>query len=199
LFPDLSERIETPDTVEEGSVLPIGPLMIEHRLIERMIRVVEKRSRKAEVERKIDPVFIDELTDFIRHYADECHHGKEEDILFRELDKKPLSHDHRRIMEELLQEHARGREILGRVEDGNARYRNGAEGALDSILKGLKELLDLYPNHIEKEDKRFFIPAMDYFEVEEKERMLKEEYAFDQTLFHRKYQEVVKKAEEDTT
>jgi len=41
---------------------------------------------------------------FIRFYADRTHHDKE-DILFRELDKRSLSDNDRRNMNELVEEH----------------------------------------------------------------------------------------------
>ena len=65
-----------------------GPLMIEHRLIERMLKLVNKVLIKIEKQETVDPVFVDTVVDFIRTYADRTHHGKEEDILFRELKKK---------------------------------------------------------------------------------------------------------------
>jgi len=86
-------------------MMPIGPLMIEHRLIERMIEVMKRQLQRWETEGKADSSFIETAVDFIRTYADRCHHGKEEDILFRDLSKKPVSSDHRRIMEELREEH----------------------------------------------------------------------------------------------
>ncbi len=69
-------------------MMPIGPLMIEHTLIERMIAIAKMGPGRLENERKADPAFIDDVVDFVRSYADRCHHGKEEDILFRELAKK---------------------------------------------------------------------------------------------------------------
>jgi hypothetical protein len=59
-----------------------APLMIEHRLIERMIGIIKRILSQIEKEEKIDPVFVDTTVDFIRTYADRTHHGKEEDILF---------------------------------------------------------------------------------------------------------------------
>ena len=67
--------------------------MIEHRLIERMISLMAKERDRMEASKKADPSFIDTIVDFIRTYADHCHHGKEENILFRELTKKDLSRD----------------------------------------------------------------------------------------------------------
>ena len=83
-------------------VMPIGPLMIEHRLIERMIDVVREELKIVENKNKLDPDFVDRTVDFIRTYADRCHHGKEEDILFRELGGKKLTEKHRHTMEELV-------------------------------------------------------------------------------------------------
>ena len=68
---------------------PIGALMIEHRLIERMIELMRLERESMSKHAKADTHFIEHAVDFIRTYADKCHHGKEEDILFRQLmDKK---------------------------------------------------------------------------------------------------------------
>jgi hypothetical protein len=48
-------------------------------------------------------------------------------------------------------------------------------------------LLHFYPNHIEKEDKRFFHPVMDYFTRKEMDAMLEEYDAFEKELLHEKY------------
>ena len=72
-------------------MLPIGTLMMEHRLIERMIIIIKDELKVIQEEKKVNPIFIDNIVDFLRTYADQTHHGKEEDILFRELKKKNLS------------------------------------------------------------------------------------------------------------
>jgi hemerythrin-like domain-containing protein len=65
-----------------------APLMIEHRLIERMIRLISSRLSAIQKENKVDTIFIDKTVDFIRTYAERTHHGKEEDILFLNLKQK---------------------------------------------------------------------------------------------------------------
>ena len=72
-------------------MMPIGPLMIEHRLIERMIALLKKESARIRSTGQVNVEFILSAVDFIRTYADHCHHGKEENILFRDLKKKKLS------------------------------------------------------------------------------------------------------------
>jgi hemerythrin-like domain-containing protein len=176
-------------------MLPIGPLMIEHRLIERMISIIRKELGRMKTANQAEPVFIDTIVDFIRTYADHCHHGKEENILFRELKKKDLSAEHKSIVVELTEEHLWGRKTTGRLAEANKRYSKGDIEALPILIECMSLLVDFYPKHIEKEDKHFFLPVMSYFNQEEKESMLKEGFLFDQTLIHEKYEEVVKLAE----
>jgi hemerythrin-like domain-containing protein len=185
---------------KEGSkMMPIGPLMIEHRLIERMIDVMKEEFLLIEREKKADPEFIEMAVDFIRTYADRCHHGKEEDILFRDLGVKKLTDKQKRTMEELVEEHKWGRRVTTRLVEANTRYVQGNKEALSAIMDCIKALIEFYPKHIEKEDKHFFIPCMDYFTEAEKEAMLKEEWEFDQSLIHEKYRNMVMAAEKILT
>jgi hemerythrin-like domain-containing protein len=172
-------------------MMPIAPLMIEHRLIERMIDVMKEELLLIEKEKKIDPEFIEMAVDFIRTYADRCHHGKEEDILFRDLGGKKLTDEHRRMMEELVEEHRWARKVTGRLVEANTRYVQGNKEALSAITDCVKSLVEFYSKHIEKEDKHFFIPCMEYFSDAEREAMLKEEWEFDKSLIHEKYRNIV--------
>ena len=172
-------------------MLPIGPLMIEHRLIEKMITVMQKKVETWKQEERIDPEFIDVAVDFIRVYTDKCHHGKEEDILFRDLNKKNLSDEHKHIMEELVEEHQQGRKTVAEMVEAKEQFMLGNKGMLPVILKCMKFMTDFYPKHIEKEDKKFFLPCMNYFTPEEKDSMLKEGWEYDKNLIHQIYKEKV--------
>ena len=168
-----------------------GPLMIEHRLIEEMISLIKDTFAQIKSTKKVDPIVVDTMVDFIRVYADRTHHGKEEDILFRDLKKKPLSEEDSRVMNELIQEHVFGRQTTKALVDANNRYRNGDHSALDKIADNLQVLVDFYPKHIDKEDKVFFPASRAYFTDEEDQAMLKEFFEFDQKMIHEKYMSVV--------
>ena len=167
-----------------------GPLMIEHRLIERMISVIKDVVEEIESKHKVDPVFVDTAVDFIRVYADQTHHGKEEDILFRNLKKKSLSAEDQRLMNELIEDHVFGRQTTKALVEANTRYRNGDDTALTDISDKLKTLIDFYPKHIEKEDKVFFPASRNYFTDEEDQAMLAEFWEFDRKMIHEKYKSV---------
>jgi hemerythrin-like domain-containing protein len=180
-------------------MMPIGPLMIEHRLIERMIDVMQEQLSVFEKEKKLDSEFLEVAVDFIRTYADRCHHGKEEDILFRELGIKQLKDEHRRTMEELVEQHRWGRKMTTRLVEANKRYMQGDRDAISTVTECVRSLIQFYPKHIEKEDKHFFIPCMDYFSEAEQQAILKEEWEFDRTLIHEKYRNMVITAEKELT
>lgn len=173
-----------------------GPLMIEHRLIERMIILIEKKLTQIETINQVDPLFIDAVVDFIRIYADRTHHGKEEDILFRKLANKQMSDQDIHIMDELVDEHVIGRKVTKELVEANAQYRVGEKTALAVIVSKLKRLVDFYPKHIEKEDKVFFPAYMQYLSDEEDQLMLKEFYEFDREMIHEKYKFVLQNLEE---
>jgi hemerythrin-like domain-containing protein len=146
--------------------------MVEHRLIERMIDLIKAALGQIKSENKVDPVFVDTAVDFIRMYADRTHHGKEEDILFRELGGKNLSDEDRQVMTELIEEHVFGRNTTMALVDANNRYRGSDASALADIAGELETLVDFYPTHIEKEDKVFFPASRTYFTDEEDQAML---------------------------
>jgi hemerythrin-like domain-containing protein len=171
-------------------MLPIGPLMKEHRLIEKIVPILENELDKLKTE-KPNPIFIEKVVDFFRIYADRTHHGKEEDILFKELENKDLNKDHKKTMNQLIEEHKEARDMVGGLLQAKDRYMNGEKQALQDIISLISKLTIFYPKHIEKEDEHFFIPVMDYFTEEEKDNMLQRFHDFDEQMIHEKYNKVI--------
>ena len=174
---------------------PIGPLMIEHRLIERMVKLLATELGNIKKTSNVNTSLITAGVDLFRTYADRTHHGKEEEILFRELTKKQLSAEDNKMMQRLIQEHIWARQAVIKLSAANGRYIEGAADTLKDIIYEVEKLVKFYPIHIEKEDKNFFIPAMDYFSREEQSAMLDEFWVFDRNMIHEKYQKIVEENE----
>jgi hemerythrin-like domain-containing protein len=174
---------------------PIGPLMIEHRLIERMVELLDAELGNIEKTSDLNTEFIYVGVDFFRTYADRTHHGKEEQILFRELSQKKLSTADNEKMERLIQEHIWARDAVGRLYAANGEFLKGNRDVIKVITYELGKLVKFYPMHIEKEDKHFFIPAMDYFSIKEQDAMLNEFWEFDKIMIHEKYKRIVEEYE----
>ncbi len=172
-------------------MLPVGPLMIEHRLIERMILLIGAEAARIKKEKDADPAFIDTAVDFVKSYADKLHHGKEEDILFRQLASKSLSPDHSKMLKNLLDEHVIGRKTTAELVAAKERYVKGDLSAVNDIIAKMEKLADMYPKHIEKEDKHFFLEVMKYFDKKELDAMLQESNDFDRNFMNRRYGDIV--------
>lgn len=156
--------------------------MREHRVIESMVTLMSRESSMIKDTDKVDPILINVIIMFLRTYADRFHHGKEEEILFRDLRKKELLPEHDKMLNDLLEEHAYARKIVGDMESANKRYVQGQTDASKDVVKFLDNLIELYPIHIQKEDKQFFIPAMEYFSKQELDDMFNEFLAFDRKM-----------------
>ena len=174
---------------------PIGLLMREHRLIERLIKLLEKELNNIKKTKKVNSDFIQTSVDFFRTYADRTHHGKEEDILFRDLKKKNITSNLKNIIKRLEQDHQLARKIVTDLLNQNNNYIQGKSNSIKEITNNLEKLVTLYPVHIETEDKEFFYPSMDYFTVEEQQKMLQEFYDFDKKMIHEKYLQIIEKQE----
>ena len=57
-------------------------LIDEHRVIERVLAVLEKAADRLEVDQGVQADYFLNAAEFIKGFADGCHHRKEEGVLF---------------------------------------------------------------------------------------------------------------------
>lgn len=176
-------------------MLSVDVLISEHVLIMRLVDLIRKEAEQIAKTNVVKPNKIMQVTVFLQVYADKYHHGKEEGILFRALSQKKLSEADHDLMTELMMEHAHARKTISGLKIANENYINGKTDALPDVLQLLTTLAELYPRHIEKEDKQFFYQVMKYFTQEEKDDMLKKSELFDQNFTNKYYGQVVKALE----
>src|SRR3990170_5167319 len=129
------------------SLLPIDALMQEHRLIERMISQMRKELARMEEKNDVNSKFVDATVDFIKVYADRCHHGKEEGVLFRELSSKQMSREHAALMRDLIEEHVYARKTTGNLAKAKESYVNGNRDSWKDVYKLMNDLVEFYPMH----------------------------------------------------
>jgi rubredoxin/hemerythrin-like domain-containing protein len=168
--------------------------MKEHRLIEQFVSGAQLELAREKAQKTVNFVFLETAIDFFRTYADRCHHGKEENILFRELENRQISPELLKIMHELISEHVYARKVVGELASAKAEFALGKEGSLQTTIASLQKLVEFYPMHIAKEDKSFFYPAMSIFTEEEQQKIMQHFWEFDRQLIHDKYEEIVKSA-----
>ena len=173
----------------------IGALMREHRVIERIIPLLKNEFQKIKSGSEPDISFIDSAIEFIRTYADAVHHGKEEDILFRKLESKPISDAFKAVMNDLIADHKLSRQHIVELVKSRNEYEKGNYKAINDISNAMQKLIEIYPPHIAKEDKQFFFPSLEYFSREERIELIREGEEFDRQIIHRKYLQLIEELE----
>ena len=103
----------------------------EHRVIERVLAVVEKLAA-APVEGRLDS--WKQALDFIRHFADGCHHLKEEKVLFPAMEEHGIPRDGGPIGM-MLMEHEEGRGYVRTMMAALTLAEARNEAAKDTLLR----------------------------------------------------------------
>ncbi|MGC8874196.1 MAG: hemerythrin domain-containing protein [Chloroflexia bacterium] len=130
---------------------PTEELMTEHRAIERMLRILGRIAGHLEAGRATDPADLEAIVQFIRVFADRCHHGKEEDLLFRAMEAAGVPRQGGPIGV-MLAEHTLGREYVQGMADAIGPYAAGDTGAGARFAENARGYIALLSQHIAKED-----------------------------------------------
>jgi len=144
----------------------IDTLMHEHRVIERVLAALETAARSTAQGGPIDRSRIAQFADFFANFADTCHHGKEEDILFARMVEAGFPREQGPIAV-MLADHGAGRQHVGAL-----RALGEAPGPLTSddreaFVRHAREYVAMLSHHILKEDRVLYpialqaIPAAD--------------------------------------
>ncbi len=131
---------------------PIEQLMAEHRVIEDVLDALE--SYVARLDDGADPADLARFVTFLRAFADGCHHGKEEDILFVTLVQQGFPRDSGPVAM-MLWEHEEGRRHVGALLDlAERRGRSQPWTAEDrlALASHSRAYAALLRAHILKED-----------------------------------------------
>jgi hemerythrin-like domain-containing protein len=130
---------------------PTQELSAEHQAILLMIRILEKMSDRLEAGEKVAPVHLEKAVDFIKVFADKCHHGKEEDLLFPAMEKAgiPRSGGPLGVM---LSEHVEGRGYVRAMAEALAGIKKGDRRAGGQFAENARNYGALLSRHIFKED-----------------------------------------------
>lgn len=122
---------------------PTDVLRTEHRLIERALEVLDHLSATGRERNRLDLPAARDLLDFLRTFADSCHHRKEEEILFPALERRVPGFGPAIVMRH---EHVEGRAAVAgmveAVEQNDPSAFALQASAYATLLRG----------HIQKED-----------------------------------------------
>lgn len=139
----------------------------EHRVIERVLDALQSAAQTVEAGGEISPTFFIEATDFIRGFADGCHHRKEEGVLFKMMADNGMPVQGGPVGA-MLYEHELGRQYTRGLRSAAEQWRAGDASARQRVVENALGYVHLLRQHIVKEDTILFpmadraIPFVDH-------------------------------------
>lgn len=123
----------------------------EHDAILRMLEVTEQVARLLEHSRPVRANILSDLLEFFQGFADRCHHGKEEDLLFPLLEQKGLPGEGGPTGV-MRHEHEQGRALVQQMKEAAAAHARGVPGAGQEWAAAARDYAALLRRHIDKEN-----------------------------------------------
>ncbi len=136
-------------------MLPTEELKQEHQGILLMLRILDKVAANLESGEKGDLEHLEQIVEFFRVFADRCHHGKEEDLLFPAMEKRGIPKEGGPIGV-MLMDHEEGRGYIRGMANALVKHKAGDSTALKEFAWNARGYIDLLTQHISKEDQVLF-------------------------------------------
>jgi hemerythrin-like domain-containing protein len=134
-------------------------LMAEHRVIERVLAVLNTAAERLEQGQPVRPGFFIDASDFIKGFADGCHHRKEEGVLFEAM----VNHGMSRLggpIAVMLADHEQGRSFTRGMRAAAEKLEAGDASAQEVVITNARGYVTLLQQHIMKED-NILVPMAD--------------------------------------
>lgn len=142
----------------------------EHEGIKIALDVLDRLADELAAGHEIDLDDAEQIVDFLKTFADRCHHGKEEDLLFPALEKAGIPREGGPVGV-MLMEHSHGREFIRSMSDALPGLRTGDEAASRAFVAGAHGYSRLLREHINKENTVLFNMAEQRLSPEEHARL----------------------------
>lgn len=127
----------------------------EHDAILKMLDALDQTSRQLLNGVFVQPSTLQGLLEFFQLFADRCHHGKEEDLLFPLLERRGIPRE-RGPIGVMLSEHDQGRELIQQMKAAAAGYENDPQAASKRWIEAASVYSQLLREHIMKENNILF-------------------------------------------
>lgn len=167
----------------------------EHEGVLFGLEILEQISNTAMKSNSADIQDINDMINFLRLFADKCHHGKEENLMFPAMEKAGIQNEGGPIGQ-MLAEHNQGRQFIAEMD----------ASVTDSVLlaqrfaQAAAGYINLMRAHIEKENRVLFPMGDKLLPMNEQAHLLTQFEEFEEAVMgkatHEKLHETLHRLEE---
>lgn len=137
---------------------PTDLLSQDHRIIERVLNSLETAAGRLHAGVAVRPGYFTEVADFIKGFADGCHHRKEEEHLFPAMEEAGFPRFGGPIGV-MLADHDDGRRYTAGLRAAAECLAAGDRTAVNDVVENARGYVTLLRQHIMKEDNVLFAMA----------------------------------------
>ncbi|MBD3216708.1 MAG: hemerythrin [candidate division Zixibacteria bacterium] len=179
---------------------PTDILTNEHKVIKKMLDITSAVCVKLSADEEVKGEHLKEIVSFFKVFADSCHHGKEEKILFKELEQSGFPREGGPIGA-MLAEHVMGRKLVAEMAAAADEYDKNKDSAAVRFAQNAGEYINLLRDHIYKEDNILFAMANQKLSKEQHDKLMEKFRNFEHDDMgagtHEDFLKLVEKLEEE--
>jgi len=143
----------------------------EHEAVLYVLSILEKICEMIDDGKTFEQNHIGQIIEFLKTFVDKCHHGKEEDLLFPELEKVGIKKDNGPIGV-MLFEHDAGRAYVKQLSESFEKYKNGQLNYSVGMIEAARKYIALLIQHIDKENNILYNMADKHFSEQTHEKLI---------------------------
>ena len=152
---------------------PTEILKKEHDAIQVMLNILERVCDKLEMREQVNAEHLEQILEFFKVFADKCHHGKEEDLLFPAMEEAGIPKEEGPIGV-MLVEHSEGRNCIKGMVEAVAEYKQNGKSVPSKFIQNARTYVELLTQHIDKENNILFEMADIHLSANKQEELLQE-------------------------
>lgn len=150
----------------------IEQLRDEHEAIALALAILEKLCQRILFKEEVNPEHFGQVLEFIQVFGDQCHHGKEEEILFPAIQAAGIPNPGGLFG--VMKEHEQCRTLIRQLATAWQKHRLGDPAAAATVIRSAEDYGKFLRPHISMENNTLFPMAEARLSADRQQRLLED-------------------------
>jgi hemerythrin-like domain-containing protein len=151
----MERAVSALETHEVSDMTATADLRSEHAGVGRMLGIMDSMAGRARAGGRLDVGDLEQAIEFLRVFVDQCHHTKEEELLFPAMRAANMTSAEETIVI-LLADHVEGRQAVTHIAAATRRLAESDDSASTDLAEAISGYTRLLHDHIRREENDCF-------------------------------------------